>query len=439
MDTELFNGMDFSPLAPQSAVPAPPRVESPDRRQVLLVPCSLEYLLPPDHEVRTLWAVVEKLDLAAFYAPLKARGEAPGRSAKDPRLLVALWLWACTQGEGSARQVAINCHENDTYRWLCGGVEVNHHTLSDFRADHGQALDDLFTQVLALLMSKQLVKVHRISQDGLRVRAAAGATSFKRQERLEEALAKARAQVEALKRQVDAPAKTAGKSRQEAARLRGAEDRQKRVAEALAQLPKIQEIKNRQSGHKRDQTPRVSTTDPEARKMKMADGGFRPAYNVQLAADTQSRAIVAVEVSNIGSDQPLSEPVRHQVQARTGEKVAEHLLDGGFVNLENIERANREGVTMYLPPKATKAHPDPYLPQPTDSEPIQQWRARMGTPEGKTIYKLRASTSETVNADLRTYRGLNRFLVRGLRKARCVALWSALAYNLMHFGKDLLA
>jgi len=417
----------------------PPRLRRPDRSQALLRPCALDDLLPPGHQVRTLWAVVERLDLSAFHAPLKARGEAPGRAATDPRLLVALWLWAATRGVGSARELARLCDEHDAFRWLCGGVRVNHHTLGDFRTGHGQALDDLFTLVLAMLMGKGLVSVRRISQDGMRVRASAGDGSFRREQKLEAALAAAAAQVEALKAQADAPANDERSARRRAARERAAADRQRRVEAALGQLPELKAVKAKHNGKRSGRPPRASLTDAEARTMKMPDGGFRPAYNVQLASDTGSRAIVGVAVSNLGTDQPQSQPMREQVERRAGAgaKVEEHLMDGGFIKLEAIHEAETDGVRVYAPPKRTTAQPDPYAAQPADTEATAAWRRRMGTVEARAVYKLRASTSETVNADLRTYRGLGRFLVRGLRKVRCAALWSALAYNLMHFGAAL--
>ncbi len=173
--------------------------------------------------------------------------------------------------------------------------------------------------------------------------------------------------------------------------------------------------------------------------MKMPDGGFRPAYNVQVATDTDSRTIVEVDVTNEGTDKTQSEPIREQVQERTGDLVQEHLVDGGFVKLEQIERAEQAGVKMYAPPQQSRTYLDPYRVRETDSPELAAWRTRMATAEAKAIYKERASTIETVNADLRTYRGLGPFLVRGLRKVRCVVLWSALAYNLMHFGQVLLS
>jgi hypothetical protein len=184
----------------------------------------------------------------------------------------------------------------------------------------------------------------------------------------------------------------------------------------------------------------VSTTDPEARVMKMGDGGFRPAVNVQLASDVDSRAIVGVEVSDRGSDKGLAEPMRRQVEQRTGGTVREHLMDGGFLVMDEIDRAAESNVTVYAPPPKPK---DPanegaqYQPKPTDSPAQADWRRRMGSEEGKAVYRQRAATSETVNADLKEHRGLVQLTVRGLAKARCVALFCALAYNLLHFGTAL--
>jgi transposase len=414
-----------------------PRIRRPQRHQVLLRPCSLDELIPAQHQVRTLWALVQQLDLSGFSVELKACGSAPGRPATDPSLLVSLWLWAATQGIGSARELARLCDSQDSYIWLCGGVKVNHHTLSDFRVKHGQALDDLFSEVLALMLQRRLVHVKRISQDGVRIRAGAGSKSFKGEEKILAALEQARQQVEQLKHQINDPAKSQSR-REQAAKERAAHDRQRRVEEALAHLPELQEMKRKQHGNKSKQPARVSLTDPEARIMKMGDGGFRPAYNVQVVSDTESRAILAVDVCNEGTDQHQSEPLRQQVEQRTGQHVAEHLIDGGYVKLEAIGRAEEAGVKIYAPPRPCKGR-DPSAALKKDTPATLQWRQRMQTEEAKKIYRQRAATSETVNADLRCYRGLSSFAVRGLQKARCVALWSALAYNLMHFGAALLA
>jgi len=409
-------------------------------------------LVIANHPVRLVMKVVEKLDLSRFHEPIKARQGQAGRDATDPQLLVALWLYACTRGIGSARELARRCGESAAFRWLCGGVTVNHRLLSDFRTDHGEALDGLFTQVIASLVDKEVVQVSRVSQDGVRVRVSAGAGSFRREERLENLLQEARRHVDQLREQVDSPEYAALSARQRAARKRATAEKQQRLEEAIAQLPELKQKQAeaaRRAGHGkrgeqiRERQPRVSTTDREARVMKMPNGGFNPAVNVQLATDTGSRAILGVEVSNEGSDNVgLSEPMRGQVEQRTGGKVEQHLIDGGYMRWEDIEQAHQRGVELFVPPKPAR-HAEKrgreLEPRHGDSEAVLAWKRRMASEAGKQIYKERAATSETVNADLRTYRGLSQITVRGLQKARCVALWCALAYNLMHFAAALLS
>ncbi|MGB9405933.1 MAG: transposase [Terracidiphilus sp.] len=428
----------------------------PERRQMGWVAQCADDLVGPEHRVRAVAAVVERLDLSSFYRSIKARQGVAGRDTTDPRLLASLWLYACICGIGSAREVARRCEESAPFLWLCGGVTVNHRMLSDFRGDHGQALDDLFTQVIASLVDKGVVTVSRVSQDGVRVRVrvrvSAGADSFRREERLQELLAKAREHVEQLRRQVDGPEQAGFSARRKAMRSRAAKEKLERLEQAVAQLPELKEKQaeaarragqGEQGKKVRARQPRVSTTDAEARRMKMPNGGFNPAVNVQLATDTASRAIVGVEVSNEGSDSAgLSRPMREQVEQRTGQHVDQHLIDGGYMRKDDIEQAHAAGVELFVPPKPARSphHKGRELePKPGDSEAVLHWKQRMARTEGKQIYKQRAATSETVNADLRSYRGLTQITVRGLAKARCVALWCALAYNLMHFAAALLS
>jgi transposase len=427
------------------------RLRVPQRLQMEWVARCPDDLVGADHPVRRVSAVVEKLDVSQFEAAIKARQGVVGRDTTDPRLLIGLWLYACIRGIGSARELARRCGESAPFLWLCGGVTVNHRLLSDFRTDQGAALDELFTQVIASLVDKEVVQVSRVSQDGVRVRVSAGASSFRREERLQELLTKARQHVEELRRQVDSPQHAALSARQRAARKRAAEEKQRRLEEAIAQLPELKqkqaEAERRagqgQQGQKvREREPRVSTTDAEARRMKMPNGGFNPAVNVQLATDTASRAIVGVEVTNEGSDSAgLSAPMREQVEQRTGQEVKQHLVDGGYMRKDDIEQAHAEGVQLFVPPKpARNAHNRgrELDPKPGDSEAVLNWKQRMKSQAGKEIYKERAATSETVNADLRSYRGLTQITVRGRAKIRCVALWCALAYNVMHFAAALL-
>jgi len=427
---------------------SPVRLRTPERRQLEWVPRCLDDLVSPEHPVRRIAQVVEHLDLSAFYQPIKAREGVRGRDTTDPKLLVALWLYACVRGIGSAHELERQCKENIAFLWLLGGVRVNHHLLSDFRVDCGSALDQLLTQVIASLVDQGVVKVSRISPDGVRVRVGAGASSFRREERLEKLLEQAKQHVRALQEELDSPAVRAKlTAQQRAARQRAAKEKQQRLEEAIAQLP---ELKRRQeeaaqragqgeSGKKiRAKQPRVSTTDAEARVMKMSNGGYNPAVNVQLATDTESRAIVGVQVSNEGSDSAgLSSPMRQQVEERASSEVNEHLMDGGYLKMEDIEQAHQQGVAVYVPPKPAR-NPQKrgreLEPKAGDSEAVRAWKQRMSSAAGKEIYRQRAASSETVNADLRTWRGLSRLPVRGLAKARCIALWCAVAYNIMHFA-----
>ena len=428
------------------------RLRVPERRQMAMVVQCPDDLVPAQHPARVVMAVVETLDLSRFSEPIKAREGVAGRDATDPRLLVGLWLYACIRGIGSARELARRCEESAGFRWMCGGVTVNHRLLSDFRSDHGAALDELFTQVIASLVDKELVSVSRVSQDGVRVRVSAGAGSFRREERLQKLLRESKQHVEELRRQLENPEYSAALSaKQRAARQRAVQEKQQRLEQAIAQLPELklrQAEAARQAGQGktgqkiRDKQPRVSTSDADARVMKMPNGGFNPACNVQLASDTESRAIVGVEVSNEGSDSAgLSEPMRQQVEQRSGRAVEQHLLDGGYLRLADIEHGQQQGVELFVPPKPARQpcrRGRELEPKPGDSEAVLAWKRRMASAEGKEIYRQRAATSETVNADLRSYRGLTPLTVRGLAKIKCVALWCALAYNVMHFGAALL-
>ncbi len=388
--------------------------------------------------MRALWALVQRWDLTLFLQRIRARGQRPGRAATDPQLLIALWLYATIEGIGCGRQLARLCIESDPYKWLRGGISLNYHTLNDFRVDHEEALDDLLTQMIAVLTQAQIVSPQRIAQDGTRIRASAGINSFGEKETLEKHLEAARAHLEAVKHAAADPTRSA---QQKAAQQRGARERLERLEQALVELAQVQKAKAQQKDKPTKEHPaRASSTDPEARLMRMPDGGTRPAYNLELATDCHSRAILGVEMTNAGSDAGQDAPMRDQVEARAEEAVEEHLMDGNVVTLEGIDRAAVEEVTIYAPvPRPRKAGVDRYAPKPTDSAAVAAWRQRMGTAAAQALYKQRSATIETINGELKTFRGLGRLLVRGLRKVQCVALWSALAYNVVHFAGILLS
>lgn len=407
-----------------------PRVVEADRRQVQLRPMDLEALLPADHPARAIWEALGRLDLSGFYAPIRARDHEPGRPATDPKVLIALWLYATADGIGAARELERLCTEHHAYQWLRGGVPVNYHTLSDFRTGHERALDQLFTQLLAVLLKQGLIDLQRVSQDGLRVRASAGTKSFRRRRRLSGWVALAREQVRRVK--AHASDGEVG-ARRRAAQERAATERATRVEAALAELEQIETQRAAQRGGRKPKSEaRASTTDPTARIMKMADGGFRPAYNIQLASVPSGQVIVGVQVSTCASDQGQAPAMLAEVERRTGQRPTEYLVDGGYPDKATVEHCAAQGVTLYGP-VPQRAGSDPTQPQPGDSEAVRQWRERMPTAAAQTIYKDRAATSERINADVRTRRTLDRMVVRGVRKVFCVALWNALAYNLLRW------
>jgi transposase len=413
-----------------------PRLREPVRDQVELRAMDLEALLPAEHPARVIWAYVEKLDLAALEEAVEARTHGPGQSAASPRLLLALWLYATSQGVGSARALAKLTESHDAYRWLCGGVSVNHHGLSDFRSAHPELLERLLIENVAALSVAGVVDLDEVVQDGVRVRAAAGSSSYRRRKKLHKELNKAKRLVERLSRESEADP-DASNRRIRAARERAAREREARVKAALGQLAAIEAHRerpgranrnNKKKGTKKAE-PRASTTDPEAHVMKMPDGGFRPAYNCQIASVAKGQIAIAVSVETVGSDRGLMRPMLEAIEKRYGRLPQRHLVDGGFNNNEAIEWAAERDVKVYGPPGGSKHKTNPYQPRKEDGPGVAAWRRRMQSPHGKSVYKRRAP-GECINARLRNW-GLGRFTLRGREKVKTVLNWFALANNIL--------
>jgi len=412
-----------------------PRLRKPVRNQIKFHWTSLDQLVEPDHPVRTVWAAVCKLDLNSWLSEINAVEGQVGRDATDPRLLVSLWTYATLRGVGSARELDRLCVDRLPYQWLCGEVTVNYHLLSDFRSQGGEKWDELLTQIVGVLLAADLVTMDRVAQDGMRVRASAGKSSFRRQKSLEECLQEARQQVETLKRLAEEDGEELTR-RQRAARERAARERQQRIEEAMHQREGLQgerEANAKKSGRKVNEA-RASTTDPEARVMKFADGGYRPGYNVQFATDAETGVIVGVEVTNAGTDNEQLTPMLDQLEERYNRVPDEALVDGGFVSVEAIDQADKRGCTVYAPlkdeEKQRAAGKDPNAKKKGDTEAVANWRARMGTEAAKLTYRLRGQTAEWVNAQCRN-RGLWHMPVRGRPRCRIVALLYAIAHNLV--------
>jgi transposase len=412
---ELFKGLPGQSAPEREGATVAPRLREPMRDQVELRAVDVDRLVSTDHRVRVIWGYVAKLDLSVLEDAIGSREGTPGHPAIAPRLLLALWLYATSEGVGSARALAKQCERDDAYRWLCGGVSVNYHTLADFRVAHARLLDELLIEHVASLAAAGVVDFEVLGQDGIRVRAGAGASSFRRAPTLRKALKKARRLVERLKRENDDDP-DASNRRIKAAQERAAAEQQARIEDALAKQAELAAERARRRRKNANQTknqgaPRASTTDADARVMKMADGGFRPAYNLQIASAVEQQIVVAVDVETKGSDHGCLKPMLERS------------------DIEWAAEPANGAIKVYCPAPRNKHATDPYQPRPSDDPGTADWRRRMKSPTGKAIYKRRAII-ECLNARGRRC-NLRQLTVRGREKVRAVLLWFALANNIL--------
>ena len=423
----LFDSLPDQP-APDRQGHAGVRLREAERDQIELMMMSLDDLLPADHRARVVWSFVEKVDVSALEAQIGSVEGQAGAPATDPRILLALWLYATLEGVGSARELDRLCKEHHGYRWLRGGVSLNYHTLNDFRGGHGAFLETLLTDMVAAMLHAGLVTMDRVAQDGMKVRAAAGAGSFRRRATLEARRREAADQLARLRRELDGD-QAAGQRRRQAAQERAEREKQERIEAALKALPEI-EAQRQRKGKPVDQA-RASMTDADARIVKMPDGGHRPGYNVQFATTTDGQVIIGVDVTNTSSDQGQAGRMVDQIERRYGRRPAELLVDGGFVSFDDFERIAQLGCNVFAPvPEPREAGRDRFEPRASDPPIIAAWRRRMATEAAQAIYRERAQTAECANAQARN-RGFRQLTVRGLAKARAMALMYAIAHNLM--------
>ena len=452
----------FGELAKQDAPkgdPGLPRYVEAQRDEIVFEHFEFDELIGVEHPARIIWSYVEKVDLSELYAQIKARAHVPGRPAVDPRVVLALWLYACVEGVGSARQLERLTQEHHGFRWLRGGVPLNYHLLSDFRWQAAAVADRLLTQGVAALWSEGLVRLVSLSHDGLRVRASAGASSFRRLATLERRLREVEERIARLKQEIDADP-DASNRRMQAARERAAREQQERVAAALKAVQELQAQKAAAEAAKKKtagpppsddapppdssgtppvdekdkkKPPRCSTTDDQAHVMRMPDGGWRPAYNLQLTGDLDSGVIINLSVDTTGSDGGLMAPAAQEVERRYGHTPTRWLADGGFTALHDIAALARKGITVFCPLKPRRNPKyDPAAPRYGDPPEVAQWRRRMvdDAAAGKAGWLRRRGEHERINANFRQ-QGLHRFSVRGTFKVRTVGLLHALANNVM--------
>ncbi len=414
---------------PNVNLPSDIRVNRPERCQREWRPFSLEEYISSDHRVRIVWCYVESLDVSPLYKKIKAVKSGAGRNAVDPRILIALWLYATIDAVSSAREIARLTESELAYMWICGNVSVNYHMLSDFRTENCDFLEKVLTTTVAALMHSGAVTLETVAQDGVRVRANAGSSSFRRQATLEKCLEQAEAHVKKLAEQESSDASKA----QQSARERAAKEQLERAKDSLRQVTQLtEEREKRKKGTGAES--RCSTTDPDARKMKMGDGGYRPAYNVQLATDGGARIVVGVSVTNVGNDFEQMAPMHEKIINDYGRTPENYLVDCGYPAVSQVTELEKGGTRVYAPvhgeESMRKRGKDPFARQKRDTDESYQFRQRMATDEAKELYKKRPSIAEFPHAEFRN-RGLTQFRVRGHRKVLAVALWHAITFNLM--------
>lgn len=493
----LLDLTDTPSVTPEPPEPGVPRFQPVNRAQVQFRVVDVEALIPEDHPARAIWEFVGKLDLRPFAEQIRAVEGSAGRPAHDPQLLISLWIYSYSQGVTSARAIERLCTHDPAYQWLMGLAGISAHTLSDFRVAHGDALREVFIQVLGVLSAAGLITLERVTQDGTRIRASAASKRFHRKARIQETLREARTHVAAL----EALPEDEGHRRQQTARERAQREKVERLEAALQTFEQLAAAKSR--------VDRVSTTDPDARVMKQADGGTAPSYNVQLSTDASHSLIVAVDVTQAGSDYQQLLPGLHRIAQNVGRLPTQVVVDGGYLSSDNIVKTAARGVELIGPPptddaahanrtrsysargvspayEASQFEYDPAsdtyrCPEgtllrydaidirdgaqrvrykapaadclacpakrfccPRNREgrsierrayvaQVQAFREQMQTDAARAIYRQRAQVAEFPNLWLKAKLGLRQFRVRGVRKVRLEAFWAALTYNIQQW------
>jgi transposase len=418
------------------------RIIQADRTQPRFDVFDLEALLPHDHKARVVWAFVEGLEIEALYDSIKSREGAAGRPAADPRVLLALWIYATVEGVGSARHLERLSEREAAFRWLAGGVPLNYHGLADFRVDHVDVLDRLLTQSVTALVGERLVSLREIAVDGTKVRANASKSSFKRRKTLQAIEAAVGERIAMLKKELeDDPATSSRRERAAKERAaRGVQERARQAIEAVERLAAEREA--REKTHKSDEAnksePKASLSDPEARQMRFADGAVRAGYNAQIAAAPVEGVIVAIEVTDRRNDAGLAEPMVEEIVRRYGEAPDNLLVDTGYATADDIESLSQHPagpVSVFTPVPTTSDDVKPETLRrrqaKLDREPecLKEWRERMASAEGRAAYAKRKQI-ERINAERKNH-GFGLLAVRGLIKAQAVALLHAIAHNFM--------
>ena len=483
-------------MSQENPISKQPLIRHVNRQQMSWRAVDVEHLISEDHLARAIWTLVGRLNLSAFYQGIESSTEEGGRPAIDPQLLISLWVYAYSQGIGSARELARRCAYDPAFQWLTGWEEVNYHTLADFRVEKQQELDELFTQVLAALSQEGLITLEQVMQDGTKIKAQASSRSYCQEETIREHVERARRRVAEMG---DARNEESS-ARAKQAQVRARRQQQERLESALEEL---QKWRARKSGEKAKKGTRVSTSDPQARAMHQPDGGLALSYNAQISTDAAQGLIVGVAITPEPNDSGQLLPAVDRLEQRLEKKPQQMVADRGYTTRENIEKmAGREidflGAMRYdnvprganmpnrLPPSAF-----PYLPEknhcvcpqgkilhpagqrkrragviyhlyearledcqacprkpeccpenqkrgrsvahPEESPLVIAFRKKMASEEARKQYRRRGRIVEFCHAWIKSKLGLRQFHVRGLKKVQMEMLWACLTYNLQHW------
>jgi transposase len=414
-----------------------------DRQQTRWDFIDLEALLPSDHRARIVVSFVEGLDLSPLYDAIKAREGEPGRPPPDPAVMMALWLYATVEGVGSARQLDRLTQSDVGYRWIAGGVPLNYHGLADFRVAHVAVLDRLLTESVTALIEAGVISLEEIAVDGTKIRANAGRGSFKTAAKLERIEAAVERRLATLKAEVESDPEASSR-RKRAAQERAAREVKECAARARAALDKVRaEKEKREKTHKKDEAqkksePKASLSDPQARNMRFADGAVRPAYNAQVAVVPKKGVIVSIEMTDRRNDAGLAVPMVGDIEQRYGKVPQNLLIDTNYATAEDIAALATHAagpIKVYTPPPSDRDDVKTATlvrrarQRAREADSVKEWRSRMASPASEEVYR-RRKLIERINGHLKNH-GFGFILVRGLIKAKAVALWHALANNLM--------
>lgn len=414
----------------------------PCRDQMVFQSSCLNDLLPQDHKARHVWDFVQEMNTHTCLEYIKSFRGSVGRSTPDPKILLSLWLYTILDGNCSARKLNELCEYHHAYKWICGGVSVNRTSLAEFRSHNPRKFDELLTSCLAVMVKSGLINDEDFSQDGTKVKANAGFNSFRREDSLKGIEAELTKHIEQLRLEAKSNPHIY-EERKKSADERATIEKKKRVAEALENLEQQRSekitngIRNRDIPSEDDlNNVRASTTDPESRKMKMGDGGYRLAYNIQFATALDSRVIYGVDA--VKTLDPGTAPIlMAQVQERL-KKINLSPLKNWIADCAYSAKRDIDIVALlfpnclyYAPPK-TKKGDDPKKVQKNDSEAVKKWRGMIETDEIKELYKKRCSTAEFSNMHVKN-QSLTEFSVRGLTKVKGMALLHAIAQNLSRY------